>query len=159
MGENWVTESFRLARKHCPDATLVLNDYYVLSWDADKFVEFLAPIIAAGDIDAIGAEAHHLEDIDLEIIKANLDRLANLGLPIYISEYDIAEFDDAKQLAIMQTQFPVFYNHPAVVGITFWGHYQGNTWRPNTHLVNKDGTPRPALSWLMSYIADHPKKI
>ena len=32
-----------------------------------------------------------------------------------------------------------------------WGYVYGKTWKPNTGLL-KDTTPRPALTWLMSYI-------
>lgn len=157
LGDNWVSESFKLARKHCPNATLVLNDYHVLSWNAVQFRSWAADIIPNSEIDAIGAEAHGLEDIAIELIAENLDQLASLGLPVYISEYDISEPDDQKQLEIMQAQFPLFYNHPSVVGITLWGMYEGKTWVSSSHLVDQQGSPRPALKWLMQYLKDHPK--
>jgi hypothetical protein len=37
------------------------------------------------------------------------------------------------------------------VGITIWGYMEGLTWRPNTHLLRYDGTPRPAFDWLREH--------
>ena len=84
-------------------------------------------------------------------LKANLDKLTKLGVPIYISEYDIDEEDDAKQKEIMEQQFPIFWETPQVAGITLWGYVYGATWKPRSGLI-KDDTPRPALVWLMDYL-------
>ena len=50
-----------------------------------------------------------------------------MGLPIHITELDIPGNDDPVQLANYQRIFPVFWEHPAVAGITLWGYHQ------NTH--------------------------
>ena len=82
-----------------------------------------------------------------------LDRLASeTGLPVYISEYDIDLADPARQQQVMQSQFTMFWNHPAVRGITLWGYVSGATWRPNTGLMAANGTPRPALTWLLDFL-------
>jgi len=52
----------------------------------------------------------------------------------------------------MQEQFPVFFDHSAVAGITFWGYVVGATWRDNTGLIYDDGSQRPAMTWLMDYL-------
>lgn len=85
-------------------------------------------------------------------MKGLLDKLAATGLPIYISEYDIDQANDAEQLRVMQSQFPMFWSHPAVAGITLWGYVSGATWKPNTGLLSASGQPRPALRWLMQYL-------
>ncbi|MEI8631290.1 endo-1,4-beta-xylanase [Vibrio sp. PP-XX7] len=152
FGDDWIIQSFKLARKYCPNATLVLNDYNVLSWNTDEFIAMAKPVIAAGVVDAIGVQSHGLEDRPISDIKSKLDKVAALGLPIYISEYDIAKTDDQSQLNVMKTQFPVFYNHPSVAGITLWGYVVGTTWRDGTGLIYSDGSPRPAMTWLMDYL-------
>ena len=52
----------------------------------------------------------------------------------------------------MQTQFPLFYNHPSVEGITLWGYVVGSTWVNGSGLIQSNGTPRPAMTWLRTYI-------
>jgi hypothetical protein len=47
---------------------------------------------------------------------------------------------------------PLFWNHPAVKGLTLWGYQQGATWLSNSYLVRSDGTDRPAMTWLLSYV-------
>jgi hypothetical protein len=32
------------------------------------------------------------------------------------------------------------------------GYVVGETWLPNSGLLQKDSTPRPALTWLMDYL-------
>ena len=97
----------------------------MLSWDTDAFIQMATPAVNAGVVDALGAQAHGLEGQSLSSIQSKLNQVAALGLPIYISEYDVARTNDQEQLSIMQTQFPLFYNHPSVAGITLWGYVVG----------------------------------
>ena len=152
FGNNWIIRSFQLARQYCPNAVLILNDYNVLSWDTDAFIQLATPVIAAGVVDALGEQAHGLENWSVADIQSRLNRVAALGLPIYITEYDVARTNDQEQLAIMQAQFPLFRNHPSVAGITLWGYVVGNTWVNGSGLIQSNGTPRPAMTWLMNYL-------
>jgi arabinoxylan arabinofuranohydrolase len=152
FGNNWIIRSFQLARQYCPNSVLVLNDYNVLSWDTDKFIAMATPAVNAGVVDALGEQAHGLESWALADLQRNLNKVAALGLPIYITEYDVARTNDQEQLQIMQTQFPLFYNHPSVVGVTFWGYVVGSTWVNGSGLIQPNGTRRPAMNWLMNYL-------
>lgn len=152
FGDDWVTKSFQLARKYCRNSILILNDYNLLSWHADRFIEMARPAVNAGVVDAIGLQAHGLADLSLDRIKENMAKLETLGLPIYITEYDIEKTDDQEQLAVMQEQFDYFYNHPSIKGITLWGYVDGFTWLNGTGLIYPDGTHRPAMDWLMEYL-------
>jgi GH35 family endo-1,4-beta-xylanase len=152
FGNNWIIRSFQLARQYCPNAVLILNDYNVLSWDTDAFIQLATPVVNAGVVDALGEQAHGLEGWSLSDIQSRLDRVAALGLPIYITEYDVARTNDQEQLNIMRTQFPMFYNHPSVAGITLWGYVVGSTWVNGSGLIQSNGTPRPAMTWLMDYL-------
>lgn len=118
-----------------------------------------------GLIDGIGIQGHYFEfrsDLNasstyvysISTIKSNLDRIADTGIPVYITEFDIDEPDDADQLAQHKIYFPIFWYHPAVKGITFWGYIEGDVWtsHPNTYLINADNTERPALQWLRNFI-------
>ncbi len=152
FGDNWIIRSFQLARQYCPNAILVLNDYNVLSWDTDAFINLARPVVAAGVVDALGAQGHGLESWSVNDIRSRLDRVAALGLPIYITEYDVARTNDQEQLNIMSAQFPLFHDHQSVAGITLWGYVVGSTWVNGSGLIQSNGTPRPAMTWLMNYL-------
>lgn len=158
FGGNWITRSFQLARQYCPNSVLILNDYDVIRWETDRFIELVRPVIQSGYVDAVGLEAHGLEGFPAADIQQRLDYLwEQLQVPMYITEYDVDLADDAKQLQTYQEQFPVFYNHPHVKGITIYGYIYGKTWRAGTGLIRQDGTHRPAMTWLMNYINENPR--
>ncbi|HEX7028066.1 MAG TPA: endo-1,4-beta-xylanase, partial [Gammaproteobacteria bacterium] len=153
-GYDWVITAFEMAREHFPNAQLLLNDYQILHLEANT-AEYLALIQLLLDrdlIDAIGLEAHFLEQTAPAMVQINLDTLADTGLPIYITEFDLNLADDARHANVMSQLFPVFWEHPAVEGVTHWGHRQGSVWQANAYLINSDGTERPALEWLVCYL-------
>ena len=155
FGSDWITESFRLAREHCPNAVLIYNDFNFMTWDTDAIIDMIRPAVNSGYVDALGLQAHGLYNPRVWTgpeIEAKLDQISELGLPLYISEYDIQESNDQLQLEYMQTHFPIFYNHPNVVGITLWGYIVGATWREGTGLMTSSGQQRPAMQWLMEYL-------
>ncbi len=156
FGANWIIKSFELARQYCPDAILIYNDYNFITWQIDEIIALITPAVNAGVVDALGLQAHSLNDPRIWTgaeIKERLDKISRLGVPLYISEYDIeAPNNDAHQLAMFQDQFPVFYEHPNVVGVTLWGYVVGATWRDGTGLIYDDGRQRPAMEWLMNYL-------
>jgi GH35 family endo-1,4-beta-xylanase len=152
FGNNWIIRTFQLARQYCPNSILILNDYNVLSWDTDAFINMARPAVQAGVVDALGAQAHGLEGQSLSSLQNKLNQVAALGLPIYISEYDVARTNDTEQLNIMRQQFPLFYESSSVAGITLWGYVVGSTWVNGSGLIQSNGTPRPAMTWLMDYL-------
>ena len=147
---DWVVTVFELARAAFPDAALQLNDYNVLR-DGTATTRYLALIELLrerGLIDAIGVQGHSLERVPVEVLAANLDRLAETGLPVYVTELDVAVSDDLRQARRVRELYELFAAHPAVRGVTFWGYREGMIWREDAYLLRADGTPRPALEWL-----------
>ena len=158
FGSNWVLKSFQLARQYCPNAILVYNDYNFMTWNTDEIMDLIRPSVQAGVVDALGLQAHSLYDPKVwsaQEIKDKLDHISSLGVPLYVSEYDIEATNDQTQLQYMQMHFPVFWNHPNVIGITFWGYVYGTTWREGTGLIRSNGQHRPAMDWLMDYIQNN----
>jgi hypothetical protein len=43
-----------------------------------------------------------------------------------------------------------------VAGITIWGYLNGATWISNSGILNSNGTERPAMTWLKTFIAENP---
>lgn len=154
-GYEWIFKAFRMARERWPNATLIYNDFNNIEYTND--INWTYNMVTSAlknnvPIDAIGAQAHDAYKINTNTVKAAVDKLASTGLPIFISEYDIGESDDAKQRSIMESQFTMFWNHPKVAGITYWGYIVGNTWRTGTGLMSSSNVERPALTWLKNYV-------
>jgi GH35 family endo-1,4-beta-xylanase len=72
------------------------------------------------------------------------------GLPVYITEYDISTTDDTAQLNKFKEHIPFFMSTDYIKGVTVWGWIYGKTWSqaPQSGLV-RNGTARPAMTWLM----------
>ncbi len=162
-GWDWVINAFRLARADFPSAKLLINEFGVSNdmTEMQQYIQIIKLLQAQGLIDGVGVQAHAFETrTDAATQKANLDLLAATGLPIYISEMDIDGLTDEAQLADYQRIFPVFWEHPAVKGVTLWGFRIGH-WRTaeGDYLVLSNGAERPALVWLKNYVPDVPPVI
>jgi endo-1,4-beta-xylanase len=155
-GWDWIVNAFTWARQACPDALLVLNDYSNIEngSDAQHTIDIVKVLQKAGaPVGAVGCQAHWALNVSADNLKANIDKIAaETGLPVYITEYDLDTSDDAKQAQVMQDQFTMFWENGNVKGVTLWGYVVGSTWQPNTGLLRADGTMRPAMSWLMSFL-------
>ncbi|MEA9580512.1 endo-1,4-beta-xylanase [Xanthomonas nasturtii] len=161
-GWEWVLQSFRLARQHFPHTKLMINDYSITNsaQATQKYLQIVRLLQREQLVDAIGIQEHAFEttpNVAMSVHRTNLDALAATGLPIYITEFDLDGPSDAQQLADYQRVFPIFWEHPAVRGITLWGFRPG-LWRDKeaAYLVRGDGSERPALTWLRDYVAAHP---
>lgn len=158
-GRDWILNSFRLARQYFPDTELMINEYNIVGStnNAQKYRRIIEMLQAENLIDAIGVQGHAFSTTGASsVISANLDYLAETGLPIYVTEMDIDGPSDEVQLQEYQRIFPLFWEHPAVQGVTLWGWRPG-MWRTEqkAYLVNNDGTERPALVWLREYVETH----
>ncbi|WP_437618828.1 endo-1,4-beta-xylanase [Sorangium sp. So ce1151] len=154
-GWDWIVNSFKWAREFCPGAVLILNDYNNIEYENDhnNFMRIAKAVIDAGaPVDALGAQAHDAYKINTSTVKSYLDKMAALGKPLYITEYDIGIADDNQQKRVMEEQFTMYWNHPSIKGITLWGYIVGTTWRDNTGIQRQDGTMRPAMQWLMEFL-------
>lgn len=154
-GWDWVVTAFEMARVHFPNAQLLLNDYQVEIMEEFSldYLEVIQPLLERGLIDGIGVQAHFLERADLAVVAASLDNFAATGLPIYISEFDLNIADDALHANRMRDLFTIFWNNSSVVGVTHWGHLQGDVWQENAYLIRQDGSLRPGFEWLLCFYA------
>jgi GH35 family endo-1,4-beta-xylanase len=157
-GWDWVINAFKLARKYwSPNTKLLINEYSVINSSSSN-TQYLQIINLLKDsllIDGIGVQAHSFEvatgGASVSTLKANLDKLAATGLPIYISEFAINDTNDTHQLYDYQRIFPMLYEDPGVKGITLWGYTYGETWELYAYLDSL-GLERPALQWLSTFL-------
>ncbi len=169
-GWDWVVTAFTWARQACaPGVKLLINEYNVLQDNSitNTYIALIDTLKVRGLIDGIGIQGHYFEfksaqgltpvySYPVSTLKYNLDRLTSAtGLPIYISEFDINEPDDSTQLANYKIYYPLFWENRGVKGMTLWGYIQGDTWKANAYLVRIDGSERPALQWLRTYLTKY----
>ena len=163
-GWDWILNSFRLARQYFPATTkLWINDYSIVNSTASTttYLQIINLLKAENLIDGIGEQAHAFTTFGTSAatITANLNTLASSGLPLYATELDIdgppAETPqgDTIQLNEYKRVFPLFWQHPAVKGVTVWGYRPGH-WRTaqGAPLVYANGAEKAAMKWLIQYV-------
>ncbi|MGF1478084.1 MAG: endo-1,4-beta-xylanase [Cyanophyceae cyanobacterium] len=155
-GFDWVIEAFRIARKQAPHAQLLINEINVLKSNqrTTKYIALIELLKERGLVDGVGVQGHFLTKNDRERVSTNLDRITDIGLDVYITELDIRGPSEQAQLESYQAIFPLFWENPHVKGITLWGYREGEIWQKDAYLLRKDGTERPALTWLKQYTQD-----
>ena len=143
-----------------PDATLSINEYAVINSQNDDFAiqyrDLIQSLLDAGaPIDRIGIQAHIARnDITKEDIIRRLDILAETGLPIEISEFDMRDDADTPQLNAAEQErmfrdiLQASFAHPSVDGFIMWGVWDKVHWRGNAPLFDSDWNVKPeAAPW------------
>jgi endo-1,4-beta-xylanase len=153
LGESIWAWMFQRTRELDPDARLFVNEFNILSVDqnfkqveTEDYVRSIRRLQEQGaPIDGVGIQGHiWFEDIlkHPEVIKQRLDKIAELGLPIWISEFDVVDKDPSVRADKMELVYRTAYSHPAVEGIVMWVFWAGNSWRgPDAALVGLDWAP------------------
>ncbi len=152
LGDGEMVRWFKLAREQDPNVNLYLNDYSILTGSGldkshqdhfEKTLKFLkdngAPITGLGMQSHFGGAATPPERM-LEI----LDRFAELGLDISITEHDIASTDEAFQADFTRDFLMTTFGHPSVVAVIGWGFWERAHWKPSAAYYRADWSVTPA---------------
>jgi endo-1,4-beta-xylanase len=148
-----------------PAARLYLNDYDILTGvRLDQYVAHIRELRAQGvPVAGIGVQGHlHAETFDRAKLRHALDTLAQFGLPIRVTEFNVpgqrSKFYDQPALRTvaltpgeeeakareLADYYRICFAHPAVTGILMWGFWEGANWIPQSSLYKLDWTPTPA---------------
>ncbi len=140
LGPDYVAEAFRLARKADPEAQLVYNDYGAegLNRKANDVYELVRDLRQRGLVDGVGLQMHISATSFSPVadIRANIQRLADLGLQVNISEMDVRVRDvPGDAAARLERQRQVYRDVVAACvavarceAVTFWGFTDAHTW-------------------------------
>src|SRR5690606_18438792 len=97
----WIINAFIWAEEACPNSILILNDYNNIEYGDQNqhFIDIAKTVKNAGaPIHAVGAQSHGLHGqygASTQTMKNLVTKLYNdVGLPVYITEYDIGEAND-----------------------------------------------------------------
>jgi endo-1,4-beta-xylanase len=141
---NWVNPwMFQRARALDPNVKLFVNDYNVVAGnETDAYKQQILALIASNaPVDGIGAQGHFGSTVNPLLTEARLDSLAELGLPIWITEYDSANADQNVRADNLEMVYRIAFSKAAVDGILMWGFWAGSHWLgSNAAIVNLNWT-------------------
>jgi GH35 family endo-1,4-beta-xylanase len=154
----WVNPwMFSHARLLDPEVKLFVNDYNVVSQnETDAYKQQILNLIASNaPVDAIGAQGHFGATVNPLLTETRLDSLAELGLPIWITEYDSLNPDESVRADNLETLYRLAFSKPAVEGVLMWGFWAGSHWRgSNAAIVDLDWTLNAAGERYQSLLAE-----
>jgi endo-1,4-beta-xylanase len=141
LGDGYIANAFRLARRADPGARLFYNDYggEGLNAKSNRIYDLLRALLAEGvPIDGVGLQMHisATNRPSDGAIAANIQRLAALGLTVHISEMDVkigdAPGSQAMRLELQRAAYRdvvrICVQEPKCEAVTFWGFTDAHTW-------------------------------
>ena len=171
IGDDWVDQAFRFARRADPGAKLFYNETKA-DWPNPKYeatVGLVRDLRARGvPVDGVGLQYHLTDRMPTQAqVEEAIARLGDLGVDVHISELDVPvwylgstlERKLARQAAVYGTVAAACQAQPACFRITTWGFMDRYTWRqPWTGSLplpfDAEYTPKPA--WQAIQQALHP---
>lgn len=179
--------SFNTARKYLPDETLVINDGNPIQdlaragYRQPYFMMIENALLKGVKIDKIGlqnhlftgATSHTPEEYEKSVrsgVEMNnptlyfkgLDVIAELGLPLEITEVTVPTFgdtaeDEELQADMLKLWYSVWFSHPAVDTVVYWNTVDGYAYTGNSNwmenncrggLLHHDLTPKKSAIML-----------
>jgi endo-1,4-beta-xylanase len=181
-GTAYIEQAFRWARAADPKALLFYNDYDTegINPKSDAVYQMVKDFKRRGvPIDGVGIQAHifKMDAADLASVKANIARLAALGLEVHITEMDVALDVDAEGNLLdksgLQRQAEVYrliaeacFEEPRCTAFMTWGVTDKYSWIPN-YTKGKQGAallfdsayaPKPAYAAVLEALAARPAR-
>jgi GH35 family endo-1,4-beta-xylanase len=160
-GYDWIIRAFEMAHERWPDAILIYNDFNTFQWNTDQFIDLVKTLRDAGaPIDAYGCQSHDLGGLEGSKFAAAMKKIQDaVKIPMYITEYDIGDTNDANQKWNFQQHFPLMWEADYCAGVTLWGWFYGHTWLKDDKTgengisgLIKNKQERSALKWLREYM-------
>ena len=167
LGPSYIADAFRFARQADPDADLCINDYGIdgINTKSNAMYNLVQSLLNEGvPITCVGFQGHLQLNQIPSTLQQNLQRFADLGLKVRITELDIRIPLPSNQSQLQQQA----QNYTTVVnaclavaaceGITLWGIDDGSSWLPNeccgyegdALLWDANFQPKPAYNAVMT---------
>jgi endo-1,4-beta-xylanase len=176
-GTAYIEQAFRWARRADPKALLFYNDYdtEAINAKSDAVYEMVKDFKRRGvPIDGVGIQAHifKLDPKEFESVRANIARLAALGLQVHITEMDVALNVDAEgrllDPADLERQAEMYrliaaacFEQPRCTAFMTWGITDKYSWIPDytkgkqgaALLFDQSYAPKPAYRAVVDSLA------
>lgn len=166
VGLDQVVTWYKKVHKLHPEATLYLNENSILTDGGDNQIQqdhyfnLIETLLAKGaPIHGIGMQGHFNGVVTpVDKLWKTLDRFSQFGLPIRITEYDTDTRDEQGQASYDTDFYTAMLAHPATVGVTRWGYFEPEMWRPKGALIDSDKAYKAngveLKNWLDQYTLD-----
>ncbi len=158
LGYDILDSTFVWAHRADSSAVLYINEYSVISGgDAKPYRDMVEGLLRRGvPVNGIGIQGHFSGRIDPLDVASKLDYMAEVGLPIKITEFDM----DVNALGLSPQEMASEYakmlrtafSHPAVQGFYIWGFWDGRHWRPGAGLYDAEFTAKPVADSVFNLI-------
>src|SRR6476469_584390 len=140
-GNDWIEVAFRTARAADPNAKLCYNDYNTDGVNAKStgIYNMVADFKNRGvPIDCVGFQTHLSSGSNLSTYQSNLQRFANLGVDVQITELDVGGSGSGQANVYRQvTQACLAVSR--CTGMTVWGVTDKYSWRASETPLLFDG--------------------
>ena len=167
LGPDYVDLAFQFARDADPNALLVYNDYgaEVINPKSTGILNMVRSMQDRGiPIDGVGFQMHiTTSGINYGSFAQNLQRFADLGLALFVTEMDVrmqlpATADKlALQADVYRNVMDVCLNQPACNGLLMWGFTDAHSWIPGFYpgwgaalIFDEAYNPKPAYDTLLA---------
>ena len=145
LGTNIYSHMFKKTKEIDPQVKCFVNDYSTFEWSPGEttlYINQIKNLLNEGaPIDGIGCQGHFNQTIDPELTYNKLNEIAQLKIPIWITEYDSVNSDQYKRADNLEILYRTAFSHPSVEGVLMWGFWAGSHWRgADAAIVNLDWT-------------------
>nr|WP_144126507.1 endo-1,4-beta-xylanase [Catellatospora sichuanensis] len=156
-GNDWIEVAFRTARAADPGAKLCYNDYNTDGINAKStgIYNMVQDFKSRGvPIDCVGFQSHLTNSVSSDY-QANLQRFANLGVDVQITELDIS---GSNQANVYSTVTRACLAVSRCNGITVWGIRDSDSWRTgqNPLLFDSSGNKKAAYTSTLNALNSTP---
>jgi len=163
MGIGYIADALKVAHAADPAAKLYINDYNIEGMNAKSNAMFsLAQSLLqqGAPLNGIGFESHFIEGQNPSGMQANMQRFANLGLDVAVTELDDRFTSLPPSNAGLQQQATDFSNAVKAclgvtrcVGVTQWAIGDADSWVPGAFsgqgaatMFDQSYNPKPAFT-------------
>ncbi|GAB2614666.1 hypothetical protein GCM10027168_54060 [Streptomyces capparidis] len=166
IGNGYIADAFRAARAADPNAKLYINDYNVEGVNAksNAMYNLVRDLRAQGvPIDGVGLQAHFIAGQVPSSLQQNIQRFADLGVDVRITELDVRiqlPADSGKLNTQANDYRKVVQACLAVSrcrGVTIWGFTDKHSWVPGVFpgygaalIYDANYQPKPAYNAVLS---------
>lgn len=160
LGQDYIADALRKAHEVDPNAELYINDYNVagINSKSDGLYDLAVRLLDEGvPLHGIGIQSHLVSGQVPSSMRQNIQRFADLGLDVAITELDIRMQtpSDSSKLQQQADDYTTVVNAclavSRCVGVTVWGVDDGHSWVPGVFdgqgaalLYDAQYQPKPA---------------
>jgi endo-1,4-beta-xylanase len=152
LGDEAMVEWFTHAHAIQPQTKLYINDYGILAAGGrtdtahqrhyEQTIRYL--LDHGAPLHAIGMQGHFGEGVTPPpVLWEILDRFAQFGLPIQVTEFDIDTADERLQADYTRDFMTAMFAHEAVEAFVMWGFWEARHWKPNAAMYRRDWSIKP----------------